>query len=64
MHCNQQLMDSWCKVVEIMVGVVNEDQEKEGTKISVFFEIIQDLLLKVNAKLIRLYTCTYTCICI
>lgn len=50
MHCRQQLMDSWCKVVEIMVGVVSDDQEKEGVKISVLFEIVQDLLLKVVNK--------------
>ena len=43
-------MDSWCKVVEIMVGVVSDDQEKEGVKISVLFEIVQDLLLKVVNK--------------
>ena len=47
MHCHQQMMDSWCKVVEIMVGVVGEDNETEGVKISVLFEIVQDLLLKV-----------------
>ena len=48
MHCQQLLMDSWCRVVEIMMGVVNNDSEKEDVTISVLFEIIQDLLLKVG----------------
>ena len=50
-------MDSWCKVVEVMVGVVNEEVGKEEVKVAVLFELIQDLLLKVSGILRKhLYT--------
>ena len=48
MFSQQLLMDSWCKVVEVMVGVVNEEVGKEEVKVAVLFELIQDLLLKVS----------------
>ena len=57
MFSQQLLMDSWCKVVEVMVGVVNEEVGKEEVKVAVLFELIQDLLLKVSGILRKhLYT--------
>lgn len=40
-------MESWQQLVEILVGVVNEEG-KERLRITVLFELIQDLLLKVS----------------
>lgn len=49
-HSRQLYIESWQQVVEVLMSVVNEEGEKETLRIDVLFELIQDLLLKVERE--------------
>ena len=49
-YSRQLYIESWQQVVEVLMGVVNEEAEKETLRIDMLFELIQDLLLKVERE--------------
>ncbi len=47
-HLAMELFESWRELVEVTLHAMLQDDIKRELKIAVLFELIQDLLIKVN----------------
>ena len=47
-HLAMELFESWRQLVEITLHAMLQDNVKRELKVAVLFELIQDLLIKVN----------------
>ena len=48
LYANYELFESWRQLVEVMLHCLVHSDKKKELKITVIFELIQDLLLKVH----------------
>lgn len=48
LNANYELFESWRQLVEVMLHCLVHSDMKKELKIAVLFELIQDLLLKVQ----------------
>ena len=50
LNANYELFESWRQLVEVMLHCLVHSDMKKELKIAVLFELIQDLLLKVQLQ--------------